>query len=112
MRSLLVSLALLVATAGSAGAASWDRVEAPSTSGRAFVYRSAAAFGEQGVWAAGYSYGTIGGALRCRGMDDIPEHQEQISGSYTRDAFRLTIDMPVHGAVVRQTIEARRTGYC
>ncbi len=68
MRSLLVSLALLLATAVPAGAASWDRVEAPSTSGRAFVYRSAAAFGEQGVWAAGYSYGTIGGALEFRSL--------------------------------------------
>lgn len=61
---------------------------------------------------ARFERGTIGGALRCRGMDDIPEHREQISGSYGRTSFRMTIDMPIHGAVVRQTIEARRTGDC
>jgi hypothetical protein len=61
---------------------------------------------------ASFERGAIGGALRCRGMDDIPEHQEQISGSYGSTSFHMTIDMPVHGAVVRQTIEARRTGAC
>ena len=61
---------------------------------------------------ARFQRGTIGGALTCPGMDDIPEHQEQISGSYTSGSFRMTIDMPFHGLVVRQTIEARRTGDC
>jgi hypothetical protein len=56
--------------------------------------------------------GTISGALTCPGMDDIPEHQEQISGSYTRNSLRITIDMPVFGLVARQTIEGRRTGDC
>lgn len=56
--------------------------------------------------------GTIGGALTCPGMDDIPEHQEQISGSYGRTSFRMTIDIPVFGMVARQTIEGRRTGGC
>jgi hypothetical protein len=61
---------------------------------------------------ARFERGTIGGALTCAGMDDIPEHQEQISGSYTRSAFRVTIDMPVFGLVARQTIAGRRTGDC
>lgn len=61
---------------------------------------------------ARFARGTIGGALTCRGMDDIPEHQEQISGSYGPSSFRMIIDMPVHGAIVRQTIAARRTGSC
>lgn len=61
---------------------------------------------------ARFEGGAIGGALRCRGMDDIPEHREQISGSYGPTSFRMIIDMPVHGAVVRQTIDARRTGAC
>lgn len=59
-----------------------------------------------------FERGTIGGALTCPGMDDIPEHQEQVSGSYARGSFRMTIDMPFHGLVVRQSIEARRTGDC
>jgi hypothetical protein len=61
---------------------------------------------------ARFERGTIGGALTCSGMDDIPEHQEQISGSYTRSSFHMTIDMPVFGLVARQTIEGRRTGDC
>lgn len=61
---------------------------------------------------ARFERGTIGGALTCPGMDDIPEHQEQISGSYTRSAFHVTIDMPVFGLVARQTIDGRRTGGC
>jgi hypothetical protein len=76
------------------------------------VVLSMASRGGCGTNNARFERGTIGGALRCRGMDDIPEHQEQISGSYGRTSFRITIDMPVHGAVVRQTIEARRTGDC
>lgn len=66
MRTFLLAFAALLATAVPAGAAAWERVEAPSVSGRAHVYRSAAAFGEQGAWAVGYSYGTIGGALEFR----------------------------------------------
>jgi uncharacterized protein DUF3617 len=73
---------------------------------------SMASRGGCGTDDARFERGTIGGALRCRGMDDIPEHRQQISGSYGRTSFRLVIDMPVHGAVVRQTIEARRTGDC
>jgi len=61
---------------------------------------------------ARFAGGTIGGALTCAGMDDIPAHQEQISGSYSRTGFRITIDMPVFGLVARQTIEGRRTGDC
>jgi hypothetical protein len=61
---------------------------------------------------ARFERGTIGGTLTCRGMDDIPEHQERISGSYGRTSFRMIIDMPVHGAIVRQTIAATRTGAC
>lgn len=61
---------------------------------------------------ARFGRGSIGGALTCQGVDDIPEHRQQISGSYSSEAFRLTIDMPVHGNVVRQTIEARRIGDC
>lgn len=59
-----------------------------------------------------FERGTISGALTCQGVDDIPEHQEQISGSYTSASFHMTIDMPFHGLVVRQTIDARRTGDC
>lgn len=59
-----------------------------------------------------FERGTIGGALTCPGMDDIPEHQEQISGSYGRTSFHITIDMPVFGLVARQTIDGRRTGGC
>jgi uncharacterized protein DUF3617 len=76
------------------------------------VILSMASRGQCGTDGARFERGTISGALRCRGMDDIPEHQEQISGSYGRNSFRITIDMPVHGAVVRQTIEARRTSDC
>ena len=68
MRTLLVSLTLLLASAVPATAASWERVEAPSEFGRAFVYRSAAAFGEQDAWAVGWSYGTVGGALEFRSV--------------------------------------------
>jgi hypothetical protein len=68
MRTLLLALALLIATVVPAGAASWERVEAPSEFGRAFVYRSAAAFGEQDAWAVGWSYGTVGGALEFRSV--------------------------------------------
>lgn len=65
-----------------------------------------------GTEGARFERGTIGGSLSCRGMDDIPDHRQQISGSYTRTSFRITIDMPVFGLVARQTIEGRRTGDC
>lgn len=66
MRTFATTLLLLLAFAVPAGAAGWDRVNAPATSGKAHVYRAAAAFGEQGVWAAGYTYGFIGGAIEFR----------------------------------------------
>jgi Protein of unknown function (DUF3617) len=59
-----------------------------------------------------FANGTISGTMQCQGMDDIPEHRQQMSGSYSSESFRLTIDMPVHGATVRQTIQANRTGDC
>jgi hypothetical protein len=68
MRTLLLSLLLLLAAVVPAGAAGWDRVDAPSESGRAYVYRSAAAFGDRGAWAVGYSYGTVGGLLDFRAL--------------------------------------------
>ncbi len=61
---------------------------------------------------ATFANGTIGGAIRCEGMDDIPAHPEAVSGSYSHDSFRITIDMPVYGSTVRQTIEAKRIGDC
>jgi len=68
MRSLPLALLLLLAAAVPAGAAGWDRVDAPSEPGRAYVYRSAAAFGDQEAWAVGYSYGTVGGLLDFRAL--------------------------------------------
>ena len=73
---------------------------------------SMASRGQCGNDNARFERGTIGGALTCPGIDDIPVHQEQLSGSYTRTSFRVTIDMPVFGLVARQTIEGRRTGGC
>ena len=61
---------------------------------------------------ARFANGLIGGNLRCKGMDDIPEHDEAISGSYRGDRFSMVIDMPVYGTMTRQTIEARRIGDC
>lgn len=65
MRTLPIALLLLLALAVPAAAdPSWDRVEAPAASGQAYVYRAAAAFGERGVWAAGYTYTFVGGAAQ------------------------------------------------
>lgn len=66
MRTFAATLLLSLAFAVPTGAAGWERVEAPAASGRAHVYRAAAALGEQGVWAAGYTYGFIGGAIEFR----------------------------------------------
>ena len=67
MRTLAIALLLLLVSAASALAEpGWDRVNTPYTSGRNHVYRAAAAFGEEGVWAAGYTYGFIGGAIEFR----------------------------------------------
>jgi len=49
MRTLLLSLAFLLASAVPAGAAGWDRVETPTVSGKAHVYQEAAAFGQNGA---------------------------------------------------------------
>jgi hypothetical protein len=62
--------------------------------------------------AATIANGVIGGKLRCKGMDDIPEHDEAISGSYSHDRFRIAIDIPVFGMTARQTIDAKRIGDC
>jgi hypothetical protein len=66
MRTVAVSLLLLLTCAVPAGGAEWERATYPAVSGRAQVFRAAAAFGEEGVWAAGYTYGTVGGALEFR----------------------------------------------
>ena len=64
--TLLLQLAVLLGAGTASADPGWDRVNAPSTSGRAHVYRAATTFGQKSVWAAGYSYGLIGGAIEFR----------------------------------------------
>lgn len=66
MRAVAVTFLLLLTLAVPASGASWERAQYPAVSGRAQVFRAAASFGQDGVWAAGYTYGTIGGALEFR----------------------------------------------
>jgi hypothetical protein len=64
--ALLLQLTVLIAAAPASAEPGWDRVEAPATSGRAHVYRAATPFGQKSVWAAGYTYGLIGGTIEWR----------------------------------------------
>lgn len=57
-------------------------------------------------------YGIIGGRVHCPGSSDIPDQDQQISGSYGGRAISMAIDMPLFGQTVRQTIKARRVGEC
>ena len=68
MRRVAVAFFSLLAFAVPAGAAGWERVDVPAAAGEAYVYRSAAAFGDEGVWAVGYSFATVGGPLPFRAL--------------------------------------------
>jgi len=101
MRALAVSLLLLLTSAVPAAGADWERANAPAVSGRAQVFRAAAAFGEDGVWAAGYTYGTIGGALEFRtliqrwdgnGWSQVPTPDRE-----TFPARNLLLDVSTNG---------------
>jgi len=54
----------------------------------------------------------LSGSLACRGVDDIPDHNQTVSGTYGKDWFQMTIDIPVFGTIVRQTIDGKRIGDC
>ncbi|HEX7290226.1 MAG TPA: hypothetical protein VF250_03775 [Conexibacter sp.] len=64
--ALLLQLAVLIGAPQAGAEPGWDRVNAPATSGRVYVYRAAAPFGQKSVWAAGYTYGLIGGTIEWR----------------------------------------------
>lgn len=58
------------------------------------------------------SRGSLSGHLICPGQDDIREHRQDISGSYSPERFRIVLDMGVFGTTIRQTVEAERKGDC
>ena len=51
--------------------------------------------------------GQISGSYDQSGVDDIAAQAVPISGTYSRDEFRVTLDFSVHGTVVREVIEGR-----
>lgn len=57
-------------------------------------------------------FGHIGGVLHCPGSYDISDYDAPISGAYGPDRLHITLDMPVFGVELRQTIDARRIGDC
>ncbi len=56
--------------------------------------------------------GSVSGTLTCPGSYDIPDHPERMSGAYTRDSYKVTIELPLYGAKVRVTQAAKRIGDC
>lgn len=58
------------------------------------------------------SNGNINAQLICPGMDDIKEVPTRISGSYSREEYRITTTMQVFGMSLEQRIEAHRIGEC
>lgn len=58
------------------------------------------------------SGGNINAQLICPGMDDIKEVPMRISGSYSREEYRVTTVSRVFGIDFEQRIEAHRVGDC
>ncbi|MES2097629.1 MAG: DUF3617 family protein [Pseudomonadota bacterium] len=58
------------------------------------------------------SGGNINAQLICPGMDDIKEVAMRISGSYSREEYRVTTVSRVFGIDFEQRIEAHRVGEC
>lgn len=58
------------------------------------------------------SGGRISGALQCPEFYAFSAHEEPTRGRYSADSVEMSIDMPVFGHVLRQTMTARRVGDC
>lgn len=65
MAALALAL-LLPAAANGAPPVTWDESAHPSASGRVQMFRGVDAAAEDDVWAIGYAWGTVGGALEFR----------------------------------------------
>jgi hypothetical protein len=62
-----VAVAVLIAApAAAARVVSWDPMDHPSVSGRTQIFYGVDAAGPNDVWAIGYSWGVVGGALEFR----------------------------------------------
>lgn len=56
--------------------------------------------------------GRIGGVLQCPEFYGFSAHEEPVRGRYSADAIELTVDMPIFGHVLRQSVAAKRVGEC
>lgn len=56
--------------------------------------------------------GRIGGVLQCPEYYSFSAHEEPVAGRYSANAVDLTVDMPLFGQVLRQSVKARRVGDC
>ena len=56
--------------------------------------------------------GRISGVLQCPEFYSFSAHEEPVRGRYSAESVEVSVDVPVFGHTLRQTVKARRAGDC